>query len=51
MSQASPSDLAKLRIDRSVAPIASRRRRWLWVGALAAVATAVGSGTHRSRAW
>ena len=42
MSQPSPSDLAKLRIDRSVAPIAGRRRRWLWVGALAAVATAGG---------
>src|SRR5262252_8165481 len=35
------SDIAKLRIDRSAAPVrASRRRRWLWLGALAAVAIA-----------
>jgi hypothetical protein len=42
MSQPVPPDLAKLRIDRSMAPIASRRRRWLWVGALATIATAGG---------
>ena len=38
--QASP-DIAKLRIDRSLAPIrSSRRRRWLWIAALAVVAIA-----------
>ena len=35
------SDIAKLRIDRSLAPVrASRRRRWLWIGAFAAIAVA-----------
>ncbi len=39
-SPASP-DIAKLRIDRSLAPIrASRRRRWLWIAALAVIALA-----------
>ena len=42
-SPASP-DIAKLRIDRSLAPIrASRRRRWLWIAALAVIALAGGA--------
>ncbi|HET7032653.1 MAG TPA: biotin/lipoyl-binding protein, partial [Casimicrobiaceae bacterium] len=41
MEPPASSDIARLRIDRSVAPVrASRRRRWLWLGALAAVAIA-----------
>ena len=39
-SPASP-DIAKLRIDRSAAPVrASRRRRWLWIAALAGIVLA-----------
>ena len=35
------ADLAKLKINRDLAPIRSRRRRrWVWIGALAAVAAA-----------
>ncbi|MDQ2964195.1 MAG: efflux RND transporter periplasmic adaptor subunit [Pseudomonadota bacterium] len=34
----SADDLSKLRIDRSLAPVQTRRRRkWLWLGAIAAV--------------
>ena len=41
MEPASP-DIAKLRIDRSLAPVrASRRRRWLWIGSFAAIAVAL----------
>jgi HlyD family secretion protein len=41
MEPPASSDIARLRIDRSLAPVrASRRRRWLWLGALAAVAVA-----------
>ncbi len=41
MTQADQADLAKLRIDRSLAPLAGRRRRrWLWIGALVALASA-----------
>src|SRR5512135_1054318 len=42
----SPSvDIAKLRIDRSLAPVKSRRRRkWIWLGALGAVVVAAGIG-------
>ena len=41
MEPASP-DIAKLRIDRSLAPVrASRRRRWLWIGSFAAIAIAL----------
>ena len=41
MESPATSDIAKLRIDRSLAPVrASRRRRWLWIGALAAIAVA-----------
>jgi RND family efflux transporter MFP subunit len=38
MEPPASSDIARLRIDRSLAPVrAPRRRRWLWVGALAAI--------------
>lgn len=41
MESPASSDIARLRIDRSLAPVrASRRRRWLWIGALAAIAVA-----------
>src|SRR6516164_8989643 len=41
MEPPASSDIARLRIDRSLAPVrASRRRRWLWLGALAAIAVA-----------
>jgi RND family efflux transporter MFP subunit len=43
MTQASPPDLTKLRIDRSVAPVVSRRRRWLWWGGIL-LALAVAGG-------
>jgi HlyD family secretion protein len=44
MDPASAPDIARLRIDRDLAPTRSRRRRrWSWVAALAAVA--VGAGT------
>jgi RND family efflux transporter MFP subunit len=40
ISSAQP-DIAKLRIDRSLAPIrSSRRRRWLWLGGVATIAIA-----------
>jgi len=40
-SSSSPSDIAKLRIDRSIAPTrSSRRRKWLWLAGIAAVALA-----------
>ena len=37
------SDLSKLRIDRSIAPIRARRRRWLWPALAALVAIAGGA--------
>ena len=41
MTPAAPSDIAKLRIDRSLAPVrSSRGRRWLWLGGIAAIAVA-----------
>jgi len=41
MEPPAPSDIARLRIDRTLAPVrASRRRRWLWIGAFAAIAVA-----------
>ncbi len=41
MTQPAPSDLGKLAINRDFARIAGRRRRkWLWLGGLAAVALA-----------
>ena len=42
----SPSvDIAKLRIDRSLAPVRLRRRRkWIWLGALGVVVVAAGIG-------
>ncbi|HEX5865890.1 MAG TPA: efflux RND transporter periplasmic adaptor subunit [Casimicrobiaceae bacterium] len=37
-------DLSKLRIDRSLAPVQTRRRRkWLWLGAIAAVVACGGA--------
>jgi len=44
MTQSPPPELAKLRIDRSLAPVTSRRRsRWLWWGGLALVVLAAGA--------
>jgi HlyD family secretion protein len=41
MESPAPADLAKLRIDRSLAPVkASRRRRWLWLAGVGAIALA-----------
>ena len=41
MEPPASSDIARLRIDRSLAPVrASRRRRWLWLGAIATIAVA-----------
>ena len=41
MESPASSDIAKLRIDRSAAPVrASRRRRWLWIAALAGIVLA-----------
>ncbi len=43
MTQATPPDLAKLRIDRGMAPVASRRRRrWIVWGAILLVLAAAG---------
>jgi multidrug efflux pump subunit AcrA (membrane-fusion protein) len=41
MTAPAPPDIAKLRIDRGLAPIrASRRRKWLWLGGVIVVAAA-----------
>jgi RND family efflux transporter MFP subunit len=41
MSSAAPPDITNLRIDRNIAPArSSRRRKWLWLGGIAAVAVA-----------
>ena len=41
MTSSADVDIAKLRIDRSLAPVrTSRRRRWLWLGGILAVAIA-----------
>jgi RND family efflux transporter MFP subunit len=41
MDQPAQPDLARLRIDRSLPPLAHRRhRRWVWLGAVAALAAA-----------
>jgi RND family efflux transporter MFP subunit len=37
---AADPDLSKLRIDRSIAPVRSRRRRWVWLVLLALLASA-----------
>src|SRR5213592_1146211 len=43
MSQNTPPDLSKLRIDRSAAPIVRRRRRkWVWLGVIGAIVIAAG---------
>ena len=43
MTQASESDVSRLRIDRSLAPVARhRRRRWVWVAVVALLAAAGG---------
>src|SRR5487761_2377265 len=42
MTTASPPDLSKLRIDRSLAPIRrQRRRKWVWLGVVAVQTTPV----------
>src|SRR5437899_5432738 len=44
MTQNAPADLSKLRIDRSLAPVIRRRRRkWIWLGILAAIVLAGGA--------
>jgi len=41
MTASTQPDIAKLRIDRSLAPVrASRRRKWLWLGGVTIVAAA-----------
>ena len=41
MTASAQPDIAKLRIDRSLAPVrASRRRKWLWLGGVTVVAAA-----------
>lgn len=35
MTPSEQPDIAKLRIDRSAAPVRRRRRKWIWTGALA----------------
>jgi HlyD family secretion protein len=43
MSAAGPPDIAKLRIDRGLAPIRrSRRKKWLWLAVVAAAVLAAG---------
>jgi RND family efflux transporter MFP subunit len=41
-SSTAPSDLSKLKIDRSIAPVRSRRRRWLWPAIVALIVAAAG---------
>jgi len=49
MTSTAQADIAKLRIDRGIAPVrASRRRKWLWLGGLAALAAA-GGGWYASQ--
>jgi len=44
MTDPAQPDIAKLRIDRSLAPVrASRRRKWLWLGGIIVVAAAGGA--------
>ena len=44
MTQATKPDLSKLRIDRSLAPVISRRRRrWLWWGSILLAVAAAGA--------
>ena len=47
MTDSAP-DLSRLRIDRGVAPIRSRRRRWLWPG-IAALVVAAGAAWYASQ--
>src|SRR5437763_5611302 len=43
MSQNTPPDLSKLRIDRSAAPVVRRRRRkWIWLGVIGTIVIAAG---------
>jgi RND family efflux transporter MFP subunit len=44
MNEPAPPDIGKLKIDRGLAPIrTSRRRKWVWLGALAVAAVAAGA--------
>ena len=47
MTDSAP-DLSRLRIDRGLAPIRSRRRRWLWPG-IAALVVAAGAAWYASQ--
>ena len=48
MTTPAPPDIARLRIDRGLAPVrSSRRRRWLWIGAIA-VAGLAAAGWYAS---
>ena len=49
MTPSPQPDIAKLRIDRSLAPVrASRRRKWLWLGGVA-VAAAAGAAWYAAQ--
>ena len=49
MTPSAPPDIAKLRIDRGMAPVRrSRRRRWLWL-ALAAIAALSGAAWYSAQ--
>ena len=49
MTDPAQPDIAKLRIDRSLAPVrASRRRKWLWLGGVV-VAAAAGAAWYASQ--
>jgi len=43
MTQTGQPDVSKLRIDRSLAPVTRRRRKWVWLGGLALLVA--GGGT------
>jgi multidrug efflux pump subunit AcrA (membrane-fusion protein) len=43
MTPSSPPDVTKLRIDRSLAPVRTRRRKWLWLSGLALTIVVAGA--------
>ncbi len=43
MTPSSPPDVTKLRIDRGLAPVRSRRRKWRWLAGLALAIVAAGA--------